>query len=210
MHHMRVTLDHADEMITAVRAEVVRAPWSTCPGAEAVLAQTFVGAALAEAAGLVGKKRNCTHLFDIAVLAAAHAGETAPLRYDLTVGDPVKGTRQFAAARDGAEVFRWVEKDRVFVHPPEIAGLGLLTMSDWLQSLEPGPRELARLLRGAGIIAHGRQIPMDRQSDATVIPANCFTFQPERAADARRIAGFHNFTAAMDRPLDGKPRSAPV
>lgn len=210
LHHMRVTLRHDGETVQHVDAEVIRAPWSTCPGAEVQLAATFHRIPLAEAAQVGAKKQNCTHLFDLAVLGAAHALDDAPLRYDLKVTDPVDGVREITIRRDGDPAMHWTERDRCFTEPSVIAGRNLLELGDWIASLPPADEEMARLLRGSAIISHGRQIPMEKQSDATKIPANCYTFQPETAAKSRRINGIHDFTEAMDGPLHGIPATSGV
>lgn len=205
LHHMKVTLDHDGEVITCVESEMIRAPWSTCPGAVLALARTFTGAALDAAAGVGAKKQNCTHLFDIAVLAAAHARDTKPTRYDLRVEDPVDGVRHMDIARGGKLCMAWSEKDKRFLAPASIAGLGYKEMGPWIASLAPADEEMARLLRGVAVISHGRQIPMEKQSDATRIPPNCHTFQPGQREHAVRVSGIHDFTTAIHGPLDGLP-----
>lgn len=205
LHHMKVTLDHDGEVITCVEGEMIRAPWSTCPGARLALAETFTGAELAAAAGVGAKKQNCTHLFDMAVLAAAHARDAAPTRYDLRVEDPLEGVRPMDIARNGEVRMAWIEKDKRFLAPAAIAGLGYKEMGPWIASLSPAEEEMARLLRGVAVISHGRQIPMEKQSDATRIPPNCHTFQPGQREHAVRVSGIHDFTTAIHGPLDGLP-----
>lgn len=205
LHHMRVVLGHDGDVITRVDAKMIRAPWSTCPGAELQLAQTFEGAKLADAARVGAKKQNCTHLFDLAVLGAAHALDDAPTRYDLRVGDPVDGVRTMDIRGNGTIRLAWTEGERRFTDPPAIAGMGYKDMGDYIASLSPGDEEMARLLRGVAVISHGRQIPIENQSDATKIPPNCHTFQPGQREVARRVSGIHDFTGAMKPPLDGFP-----
>ncbi|MGL4563723.1 MAG: hypothetical protein ACRCVD_00395, partial [Halioglobus sp.] len=72
-HCMGVTLVHDGITATAVEAELERAPWSTCPGAVEVCRQTFSGRPLDEFPRQGGKSANWTHLYDLALLAAAHA-----------------------------------------------------------------------------------------------------------------------------------------
>ncbi len=203
LHHMAVTLGHDGETITAVEGRMIRAPWSTCPGAALVLAQTFTGARLADTAQVGAKRQNCTHLFDMAVLAAAHALDARSTRYDLRVEDPFEGVRHMVIHRDGREQMAWTERDRRFVAPGPIAGMGYKDMGDWIASLDPAHEEMARLLRGVAVISHGRQIPMELQSDAMRIPPNCHTFQPGQRERARRVSGIHDFTTAIHGPLDG-------
>ena len=78
-HCMAVTLRHDGTTITAVERVGDRPRWPPPPAAAAVLVETFVGTALAEAAQRGFKQANCTHLYDLTVLAAAHAGDEAPL-----------------------------------------------------------------------------------------------------------------------------------
>ena len=64
------------------------------------------------------------------------------------------------------------------------------------------PREAAKLLQWGAIIAHGRMIPLENQSDATRIPPNCYTFQPERAVHAKRVGRIIDFSASERQPLE--------
>src|SRR3546814_17138607 len=72
-HCMRVTLHHDGMIATRIEPELLRAPWTTCPGASAQLVETFTGVALADFPARGDKPINCTHLHDLALLAAVHA-----------------------------------------------------------------------------------------------------------------------------------------
>lgn len=208
-HCMAVTLRHAEGVVTGVEAEQDRAPWTTCPGAVAVVEQTFTGVPLSAFPARGAKTANCTHLYDLALLAAAHAGDARPLVYDLLVCDPQDGVRRLELRRDGDPVMGWVEQDGRFVEPADLAGLTLQDMRSFIDRQDDPVRlEAARLLRWGGFMAHGRQIPMDRQSDASRMPPNCYTFQPEVAAKARRVGEIREFSAGAARLLDRRP--APV
>src|ERR1051325_10121106 len=75
-HHFRVTVEHDGERVTAIAGEGVRFPWSTCPSAAAAL-QPIIGMLLSPRSTAVGEvtpaRANCTHMFDLAGLAVAHA-----------------------------------------------------------------------------------------------------------------------------------------
>ncbi len=202
-HQMGVMLHHDGTAITRVQAEMLRAPWSTCPGAVAQLETTFTGVALEAAAARGEKTFNCTHLHDMAVIAAAHARDDAPMRYAIVVSDAVNGVRTAEIARDGMPVLRLVEQAGMIVKPPAASGGTLFQLGAWIASLEPAKREAARLLRWAAIIAHGRAIPMERQSDATRMPATCFTFQEVRKQHAVRVGRILDFSAGDTLPLGG-------
>src|SRR3546814_18718145 len=80
-HCMRVTLHHDGMIATRIEPELLRAPWTTCPGASAQLVETFTGVALADFPARGDKPLNCTHLPDFALLAAVHTAHTPPLGY---------------------------------------------------------------------------------------------------------------------------------
>ena len=201
-HRLAVTLRHDGAVVTAVESVMERAPWTTCPGAPAVLAATFTGVALTEVAARGQKQLNCTHLHDLAVLAAAHAGDPAPMRYDILACDPINGLVAAEIRRDGATVLRIEHRDDLVTVPAEIAGVSVFKLRGWIETLEGAAREAARLLQWGTILAHGRITPMERQSDASRMPANCYTFQPERKGEARRIGTIIDFSRGLAEPLD--------
>jgi hypothetical protein len=201
-HHMGVTLRHDGETITRIEADMVRAPWSTCPGAVQQLGATFTGVRLDAVVARGEKQANCTHLHDMAMIAAAHARDRASIRYEITVTDAIDGVRVGEITRDGLLALRLVERDKAVEEPAEARGKTLFQLGEWIASLDEQAQEAARLLRWAAIIAHGRAIPMDRQSDATRMPSTCFTFQPGRKEKAKRVGAVMDFSASARRPLD--------
>lgn len=209
-HCMAVTLHHDGTMITGVEPVMDRAPWTTCPGAPAVLAATFAGVALAEVAKRGMKQANCTHLHDLALLAAAHSGDAGPSTFDLFASDPVDGVVVAELHRDGVQMIRIEHYNDTVTSPAEVAGVSLFKLREWIASLPKPKREAARLLQWGTIMAHGRTTPMERQSDASKMPPNCYTFQPERAAVAKRvgrIADFNNGAVPLAH-FDGERFSA--
>jgi hypothetical protein len=201
-HHMHVTLDHADGVITQATSVMVRAPWTTCPGAQQRLRDTFTGRTLAEAADRGEKITNCTHLHDLALLAATHASDARETVYDVFRADPRDGRGETELRLNGECVMRWTIEGFTITDPPEIAGLTLTLLGKWIATLPPAQQEQARVLRWASIIAHGRSIPLAQQSDATKIPANCYTFQPENAVRAKRVGEIRDFSAGGPQPLE--------
>jgi len=201
-HCMAVTLVHDCDTVTAVEADMERAPWTTCPQAVVELATTFTGVALTAVAKRGLKSANCTHLYDLAILAAAHVQDAFPTVYDVFVSDAVEGRKHCEIRKGNGVILDWaIEHDRVS-HPAVVAGTHLLAMRDWIATLEPTMREAARILQWAALIAHGRDIPIAAQSDATRMPPNCFTFQPDRARLARRIGEIVDFSQTDRDPLD--------
>ena len=200
IHSMAVRMLHDGTRVTAVEPLLDRMPWTTCPGAAAVLVETFAGLPLSDVTPRRDRKANCTHLHDLAVLAASHAHDAAETCFDMAVSDPVEGRRELTLRRNGVMQLDWMEEDGVLRDPPELAGRALLALRDAIAALAPEQREAARLLQWAGIVAHGRTIPMARQNDAMQMPANCYTFQPEHAVSARRVGTVIDFSAQKRLP----------
>jgi hypothetical protein len=140
------------------------------------------------------KKQNCTHLHDLAVLAAAHALDECGFVYDVVATDPdADSQRTLVISRDGEVLHSWIERDGILVAPGAVAGLTLLTMRNWIGGLSGTSQEAARLLQWGSLVAHGRTMPIEQQSRAADLPPNCYSFQPERARHANRIGLTRDF-----------------
>jgi len=201
-HCMGVTLEHDGELVTRVIPDMNRAPWTTCPGAVAMLVKTFSDLPLAQVTARRDKQNNCTHLHDLAVLAAAHAHERGSLSYEIFASDPVDGERILEVRRNGAAVMQWVEQKGILVSPEAIIGKTLMTLRDWIAALPEEDREAARLLQWASIVAHGRSLPWERLFLAENMPPNCYSFQPERVGNATRVGKTIDFSALGAGPLE--------
>ena len=201
-HRMSVTLTHDGRTVTDVEPVMERVPWTICPGARVQLQRTFTGVALADVAVRGEKRENCTHLHDLAVLAAAHAMDDEPLVYDILVSDPIDGRRRVEMRRDGATVLAWSDEKNRIVEPAELAGVTLDKLRPWIESLPPGRRESARLLQWGAIIANGRSRSLDQQSDASALGVGrCYTFQAHRVAAAERISDIRDFSQGTTQLL---------
>ncbi len=200
-HCMTVVVHHDGVTATAVEPQMHRVPWTTCPGAVEQLRSTFTGVALAGFAERGDKTANCTHLFDLALLAAAHAHDRGTLVYDILVSDPQDGQRRVELRRNGATLLAWTEASFRIVEPAGLAGMTLDKLRPWIDTLDPQRQEAARLLRWGNMLANGRIIPLERQSDATRMPPNCYSFQPQRAVIARRVGVIRDFSRDGAEPL---------
>jgi len=200
---MSVVLRHDGRSVTSVHPRMHRAPWTTCPGAEAQLKETFTGVALDEIPVRGEKSANCTHLYDLTLLGASHVFDTRPLVYNVLVSDAVEGMRRAELRRDGEVVLAWVEAGMKIREPEALAGTALRDLRHWIDSLEPALQEAARLLRWGNMMANGRSIPLEQQSDATRMPPGCYTFQPERAVKALRVGEVRDFSDGKTTPLEG-------
>jgi hypothetical protein len=202
-HCMRLTVHHDGTRATSLEPEMVRAPWTTCPGAVEQVKKTFTGVALDQFPQRADEKaHNCTHLYDLALLAGAHARDARPTVYDILVADPVDGVARAELRLNGTPVLGWRYAGLKIVAPKHLEGMSLDKMREWIETLDPATAEAARILRWGSFLAHGRVIPMEKQSDAGRMPANCYTFQPERARVARRIGVIRDFSQGGAQPLD--------
>lgn len=201
-HCMLVVVHHDGETATRIEPTMRRAPWTTCPGAEKQLQDTFVNQKLADFQRRGGKKANCTHLYDLAMLAASHAADNEISIYDILVSDPVDGKRHCELRHGDNPLISWTESGFQVEAPAELAGMNLVgDLSPWIGEMDAKSQEAARLLRWANMIANGRQIPLENQSDATQMPPNCYTFQPDKAILAQRVGKIKDFSGGSAEPL---------
>lgn len=201
-HCMSVIVHHDGEKAVQIVPDMRRAPWSTCPGAANELVQTFTGVALALFPELGEKKANCTHLYDLALWAAVHAADHVQTIYDIRVSDPIDNQRYAEVCRNGETLLSWIESGFQIVKPDSAAGIRMDKLRSWIETLEPALQEPARLLQWGNMLANGRIIPLEKQSDATRMPPSCYTFQPERAVVAKRVGEIRDFSQRAGRPLD--------
>ena len=134
--------------------------------------------------------RNCTHLFDLATFAAAHAGEALAIAYEIEVSDPVEGVSIARLWRNGVLLYDWGYTDQAFVAPETMAAMPLAELGRWIGAQPAERQEAARILRWATMIAMGRRLEIAAGSSATRFASGaCFTLQPDMAPIARRRPG---------------------
>jgi hypothetical protein len=203
MHRFHIRLDHAEGRVTHVAAKAVRHPWSACPGATTFIAKELTGELLAD----VGRRdpaQHCTHLYDLAILAAAHAGDTLPTRFDMTVPDRVDGRTTATLSENGAEKLRWQLDGTTIVG----TGLDLRQLSKWKQELPANEAEWATLLRRAVFVSGARQYiaPSLEQTAALNVGRMgvCFNYQMPQAESSTRTPNWHkDFSTSGIEPLGG-------
>ena len=212
-HRFRVMLEHDGHRLTRVRGEARRYPWSACPGATEPL-KALAGMALSPDCRAVADhadpRTNCTHLFDLAGLAAAHAAAGRSRRqYDVEVPDRKEGRTSPRLQRDGAPRLAWELDDHEIREPAPFAGRSLSGRAflEWARAeLSEDLAEAACVLRRASYIAIGRSTPLDRIRQAKVflprIQGSCHTFTPGIAETATRVVGSTlDFSDAPERLL---------
>lgn len=207
VHRFHLRFDHDGARITRAHAEALRHPWSACPGAAPHIAAELTGALLSDVAAR-DPALHCTHLYDLAVVLAAHADDTAPTQFDMRVADRVDGRTTATMAENGAEVLRW-QLDGSAVLGGSHAGKDLRQLSSWKQDLSPREAERATMLRRAVFISGGRQFvpPPDLEfaSDQGMMRLGvCFNYQLPVAETSTRTRDWHrDFSMSGDEPLGG-------
>ncbi len=215
-HHFGVRISYHDAIITDVAAQVVRAPWSTCPGAAARL-DRLVGQTLFSRDTQIGivlaMRQNCTHLFDLAGLAIAAAARGTLLQmFEATVterhpaplpGRPHTGFCSASLKQDGAEILHWDVQDEVIVSDPSRRSLGR-GFRAWIETLPETEAQACGILRRAIDVSGGRSEALESVAFAADLglPPLCYSYQPETASNARRMPGStRDFSVGSDGML---------
>jgi hypothetical protein len=193
-HHFRVELTSLDGHVSSINGDSPRRPYTLCAAAAGQL-DALLGSRLFSEAHEVTRiaepTGQCTHLFELAGLAiAAAASGVMHRQYDIEVPMRVEGRTRSRILRDGVPMLEWNVLDSVIQGPPPFAGVDLYSgMARWaLNTLPREEAEAAIALRRCTNIAKGREKNLDAQIHA-MPNGNCFSQQPERAAQALRIVG---------------------
>jgi hypothetical protein len=223
-HHFGVALAHDGTTVTSVGASAHRWPWTTCPDAAGQL-HALEGMELSPRCLAVGAvadpKQNCTHMFDLAGLAVAHAARGGPVgttrQYDIEIPAAAQAgmPTQVRCWRDDELVHDWTLEGRACTAPEPFASApwrgGFLKWAD--QTFEPDESEPAIVLRRACDIGMGRGMDLDAVDRAEemepVMLGVCYTMQPARIRVALRNKGtIRDFDTAPERLLEEGPASS--
>ncbi|MEX0664534.1 MAG: DUF2889 domain-containing protein [Acidimicrobiia bacterium] len=203
-HHFVVTLRHDGERVTAAEAGAERWPWTTCPDAAGPL-RTVAGMPLSLRCLAIGEhadpKQNCTHMFDLAGLAVAHAARGGPVgtsrQYDVEVpAGGLEGERiDIRLWRDDELLHTWTVEGRTCLAPPPFSEAqwrgGFLRWAD--KTFPPEESEPVIVLRRGCDIGIGRGMDLDAVEAATelepLMAGICYSMQPEQIAVALRNKG---------------------
>jgi hypothetical protein len=206
MHRFELTLRHDGVVVTAVEGRAVRWPWAPCVEAATVI-DAIVGLPLSRSCSAVGAwtdaTSQCTHQFDLAGLAVAHAarhvaGGAVARSYLAVVPDWQRHPYDAWILRDGVEVLRFTVGERCLEAPEQFAGVALnQRFIQWCgEHLNDDATEAALLLRRAAWMSPARHIDLERFpmiGESRVKPGVCFATQPERVA-----IGFRNRNSLRD------------
>ena len=207
-HDMALTITHDGAAITSLASQTRRAPWTICASAQARARASFTGLPLDAALAPSEKPSNCTHLYDLAVLAAAHARDGAPLVYDVIVCDPVEGAVLAQVSRDGAPVWQWRLAGEMMVEPAR--GTPLRDLRHWIATLDGAQAEAARILQWACIMATARGLGEITEDSTRMMALRCYAFSGEaRSSPHDHTDNRRDFSLAGAMPqADATPVSA--
>jgi hypothetical protein len=220
-HGFRVRVSHDGETVTAVEGEALRVPMTTCPGAVVPL-RALAGIALGSSALQILKRvdirSNCTHLYDLSLLAIAQAHRGTPQRqYDVVVHDQT-GKQQPAAAevyRDQQLVHRWLTRDSRIVEPGELKGNTVMQgFTFWANRRFQGDdNEAAFVLQKGLFVAAARILDMSRvhrdpATAHTFMHGACYSYSSPQLEQALRLGDtVRDFTHSPEQLLKFLPAS---
>ncbi len=213
-HRFEVVIHHDATRVTGIAATSGRWPWSTCPQAGAQLEQ-LVGMKLSPrctaVAAVANPRMQCTHQFDLAGLAIAHAmRRTEQRQYDIEVPPASEsGERVPRLWRDGKLLLEWtigyatgLTAPLPYTDAPWRGGF--IKWAD--ATFEPDSAEAAIVLRRACDIGMGRGMNLERyrRADelADLMTGVCYTMQPTVMPVAiREIGSIRDFADHPDALL---------
>ena len=213
-HGFRITLQHNGETITAIHADSLRVPMTTCGGAGEVLAQ-LAGTPLSDSprslAAHSNPRTHCTHQFDLLGLAVTHAlrQDENTRQYDVAIHDAIDGLQRVVGDIDGVTVFDWQLRD----HTIETAGVWQNVnvqkgFAQWAEAhLPPEQLELALVVQRGMLVSTTRRVliePMDGMGllDDPMTKGVCYSYSEPVIQDAIRYGSNNrNFTDVPERLL---------
>lgn len=220
-HYFQVQVRHDAGQVTAMEASSRRWPWTTCPGAAEPL-RALVGMPVSPRCLAVGDwtdpRQNCTHMFDLAGLAVAHAERGGPIgttrQYDVEIPFGAQGRDRTAVRlwRDGQLTLTWTLEGLACVDPPPYSEVrwrgGFLRWAD--EHLDVDTAEAAIVLRRACDIGMGRGMDLDAIPNALDILDTqgriCHTMQPGIVEQAQRNRGtIRDYDGRVDELLADGP-----
>ena len=196
--HFRVRLRHDGSRVLALDGEAVRHPWSTCAEAIEPLRE-LAGMRLSRRCTAVGEVANarhhCTHWFDLAGLAVAHAAAARASReYRCAVWGAPGELTHATLERDGEPLLAWMLDGLTIQGAAPFDGRSLTgAFQTWAEAeLDPDVAEAAIVLRRAAYISPVRFYDLDqydRPGEVTPVAGQCFTYTDGAAQRAQRQRG---------------------
>lgn len=221
-HGFRVRVGHDGDKVTAVTGDTPRIPMNTCAGAISPL-QALVGIPLDTPApdivARVNPRSNCTHLYDLSLLAMAHASQDKAVReYDVEVHDRPRGGGPARAevALDGVAMHRWMLDWTDIVEPAAWHGRPVLNgFSAWAnEAFEGLEREAAFVLSKGVFVAFSRIYDMSASAGQSALEHEsmlgaCYSYSEGVVEHAvRRHDSVRDFSTTPEQLLEFRQGSS--
>ena len=198
-HGFKLQLHHDGKLITQVIAEPIRHPFITCPEAVGNVRQieNLPLADVAAQRARLPQASSCTHLVDMALLAASHAADLEQQRhYDIAVEDEKDGVTLARISCDEQIVHTWTIRNHTLETPLELAGKPVMRgFYPWAVTQFDGlALEAAQLLQRGYFVAQARRsvyLPIENypaSSDGMPVGA-CYSYNTGAVERALRIHG---------------------
>jgi len=202
-HGFQSTIVFHDGIVTDIKPQFMRIPFTTCDGAWQPLRKLIgapVASSPAELLAIAPPLSNCTHLHDLTMLGIAHTQRMeAVVQYDVEVTDAkqdgVSHLRVWRTGDDGPRVLmhHWQSKNYQLCAPAELNGKPLfMGFSRWANEAFSGiANEAAFVLQKGNLVSIGRMLDVDAMQGSRAVDENgsvsCFTYSPPNNAIATRI-----------------------
>ena len=206
VHDFSVAIAHDGIQVQDITGGAHRVPWTSCPFAVQAL-NALVGAPLAGGGPRIDASQQCTHLFDLARLAIAHASRGGDRLYDIHVAAEAEvGAARARLWRDHGLFLDWRLQGDVVAEGHPFMAHRTSGRAIWPVGAQAQPDliEAALILRRCLLVFRGRRrahADVDRASELLHMAGACFSFQPERSANAVRPPGFTDYPQA---PIQGR------
>ncbi len=214
-HGFRLRLQHDGQQVTAVDAETLRIPFSTCPGAVEPLRKLRGLPISADSQTLLSQSdpaANCTHLYDLCLLAIARAASgPGEHLYDICIGDETETRAGVAEIHlNGQLLHRWLCRDWTIIEPSELAGKALYKgFSSWANAAFSGDAQRAAFALQKGyFVSSARRYDMDAMAGEAANDSRdfmygaCYTYTSPQIDQAKRLANtVRDFSHAEEQLL---------
>ena len=195
-HGFRSVVHHDGHKVTNIEPESLRVPLTSCSQATKLVVD-LIGAQLSanngELAQIANPKSNCTHLYDLTVLAIHHATRAEAERlYDIVIPDENNGQTCAQLFCNGELLLSWSVANWQLQNP-ELHGLSLaMGFGKWASNKYQGEqREAAFMLQKGYMVSNARRYDMSKiqGTPATVVEGMsgaCYSYMPEIVITAHR------------------------